>query len=68
MRRAAPIRIKRPKVEAEPFEPVAPSSLLEVAGIVAFMAFFVAVLILNIPEPMDCGVDRDAPTIEEGCP
>lgn len=29
--------------------------------------FFAACLMLNIPEPVDCGVDRDAPTLDDGC-
>lgn len=29
--------------------------------------FFAACLLLGIPEPVDCGVDRDAPTLDDGC-
>lgn len=29
--------------------------------------FFAACLILGTPEPVDCGVDRDAPTLDDGC-
>ena len=29
--------------------------------------FFAACLLLGIPEPVDCGVDRDAPTLDAGC-
>lgn len=28
---------------------------------------FVACLALGAPEPVDCGVDRNAPTLEKGC-
>jgi hypothetical protein len=29
--------------------------------------FFAACLVFGAPEPVDCGVDRDAPTLDEGC-
>lgn len=68
MRRADPIRIKRREREVPAFEPVSPNGWVEAVCIAVFMLFFATVLYLNIPEPMDCGVDRDAPTLEEGCP
>lgn len=45
-----------------------PPHWAELLGLLAMMTVFVIALLMNVPEPLDCGVDRDAPTLEEGCP
>lgn len=34
---------------------------------IALIAMIVVSMALGAPEPIDCGVDRNAPTLEKGC-
>lgn len=56
---------KAPQPEAAP-ESHAPGGWLEDVCTLALVAMFALCMALGAPEPVDCGVDRDAPTLE-GC-
>jgi hypothetical protein len=56
---------KAPQPEIPP-ESYAPGGWLEVVCTLAIVAMFVISMALGAPEPVDCGVDRNAPTLE-GC-
>ncbi|MCC5612733.1 hypothetical protein LC612_40105 [Nostoc sp. CHAB 5834] len=55
------------KPEPEPFEAVTHAGPVELLFAILISLIFVACLALGAPEPVDCGVDRDAPTLEKGC-
>ena len=52
-------------------EPVNPPHWLEMLGLIAVSLIMGIAVALNVPEaPSEggiCGVDRDAPTLDEGC-
>lgn len=55
------------KPEPVAFEAVTHSGPVELLFTILMTLIFVACLALGAPEPVDCGVDRDAPTLEKGC-
>lgn len=58
---------RAPKPEPEQFEPVTHEGPVEHLFAVILALMIVVAMALGAPEPVDCGVDRDAPTLEEGC-
>ena len=62
------LMLKRaPKPEPVQFEPLTHEGPVEMLFTVIITAMVVLALIFGAPEPVDCGVDRDAPTLEKGC-
>lgn len=63
-----PLTIKRgPRPEELRVDNNAHDGLIELLFAFIMSVIFVVCLALGAPEPVDCGVDRDAPTLEKGC-
>lgn len=58
---------RAPKAEEPRIDSNAHAGPVELLFAVIISMIFVACLALGAPEPVDCGVDRDAPTLEKGC-
>lgn len=67
MNRRETVFIKKPAPEPTAFEPVNPPHWTELLGMVLMTAIFAVAIALNVPEPVECGVDRDAATLDAGC-
>lgn len=58
---------RTPKTEEPRIDSNAHEGPVELLFSILISLIFVACLALGAPEPVDCGVDRDAPTLEKGC-
>lgn len=58
---------RAPRAEEPRIDSNAHQSPLELLFAIIISLIFVGCLALGAPEPVDCGVDRDAPTLEKGC-
>lgn len=58
---------RTPKAEEPRIDSNAHQGPMELLFAVIISLIFVGCLALGAPEPVDCGVDRDAPTLEKGC-